>query len=55
MLLRHSLGLEAEATAVERAVARAIREGARTGDLGSSSPLSTRAMGERIRAGLAAA
>jgi 3-isopropylmalate dehydrogenase len=34
MLLRHSLGLEAEAKAVERAVAEAVKDGARTKDLG---------------------
>ncbi len=37
MLLRHSLGLEAEARAVERAVSEAISDGARTPDLGGSS------------------
>ena len=34
MLLRHSLGLEAEARAVERAVRDAVTDGARTPDLG---------------------
>jgi 3-isopropylmalate dehydrogenase len=34
MLLRHSLGLDAEATAIERAVDAAIAAGARTRDLG---------------------
>ena len=33
MLLRHSLGLEGEAAAIEAAVARAISDGHRTGDL----------------------
>jgi len=35
LLLRHSLGLEQEATAVERAIARAIGAGARTADIAS--------------------
>jgi 3-isopropylmalate dehydrogenase len=52
MLLRHSLGLEREARAVEGAVALAIAEGARTADVGGS--LGTRAMGEAVRARLAA-
>lgn len=47
MLLRHSLGLNTEALAVERAVDQAISDGARTADLGGS--LSTSAMGEAIR------
>jgi len=33
MLLRHSLGLEAEAVAVEKAVKQAINDGLRTGDM----------------------
>jgi 3-isopropylmalate dehydrogenase len=36
MLLRHSLGLDAEAKAVERAVFDAVKDGARTKDLGGS-------------------
>ena len=36
MLLRHSLGLEAEATCVEGAVAKALADGVRGGDLGGS-------------------
>ncbi len=36
MLLRHSLGLEAEATRIEAAVARALADGIRGGDLGGS-------------------
>jgi 3-isopropylmalate dehydrogenase len=47
MLLRHSLGLEEEAKAVEDAVEQAIRAGARTRDLGGR--LSTREMGEAVR------
>jgi len=46
MLLRHSLGLEAEAAAVERAVDAAITGGARTADLGGK--LSTRQMADEI-------
>ncbi|XXX82062.1 3-isopropylmalate dehydrogenase [Sorangium sp. So ce134] len=52
MLLRHSLRLDKEAAALERAVAQAIAGGARTADLGGK--LSTQAMGEAIRAKLAA-
>src|SRR4051812_19310697 len=52
MLLRHSLGLEKEARAVEKAVHDAITSGARTADLGTPA-LSTSAMGERIREALA--
>jgi 3-isopropylmalate dehydrogenase len=37
MLLRHSLGMEAEARAVERAVWEAVASGARTPDLGGTS------------------
>ncbi|MEO6526850.1 MAG: 3-isopropylmalate dehydrogenase [Gemmatimonadaceae bacterium] len=37
MLLRHSLGLEAEAKAVERAVFEAVAGGARTKDLGGTA------------------
>jgi 3-isopropylmalate dehydrogenase len=46
MLLRHSLGLAAEARAVEQAVHAAVAEGCRTADLGGS--LSTRAMADEI-------
>ena len=52
MLLRHSLGLGGEALAIERAVRHAIADGARTGDLGSKKPMSTREMGAAIRARL---
>ncbi|WP_437291555.1 3-isopropylmalate dehydrogenase [Sorangium sp. So ce406] len=52
MLLRHSLRLDKEAAALERAVAQAIAGGARTADLGGK--LSTRGMGEAVRAKLAA-
>ena len=46
MLLRHSLGLAAEAAAIEAAVDRTITEGARTADLGGT--LSTREMAIEI-------
>jgi 3-isopropylmalate dehydrogenase len=46
MLLRHSLGLGAEADAVEGAVHRAIAEGCRTADLGGA--LSTTRMADEI-------
>jgi 3-isopropylmalate dehydrogenase len=46
MLLRHSLKLEREAAAIERAVERAISEGCRTRDLGGA--LSTTAMTDEI-------
>ncbi|MCA9528505.1 MAG: 3-isopropylmalate dehydrogenase [Myxococcales bacterium] len=49
MLLRLSLDLDAEATAVERAVARAIADGLRTRDLGGGdASLSTIAMAEAV-------
>src|SRR4029079_13900236 len=51
MLLRHSLGLEAEAKAVERAVSEAVKDGARTKDLGGS--LSTVAAADEVVARLA--
>ncbi len=47
MLLRHSLGLEDAARAVERAADQAIAEGARTADLGGT--LGTAAMGAEVR------
>ena len=51
MLLRHSLGLDAEATAIERAVDAAIASGARTRDLGGT--LGTEAMTAAVLRGLA--
>ncbi|HSY24579.1 MAG TPA: 3-isopropylmalate dehydrogenase [Polyangiaceae bacterium] len=48
MLLRHSLGLEAEARAVEKAVDAAVAAGARTGDMGTDKPISTREMGAAV-------
>jgi 3-isopropylmalate dehydrogenase len=53
LLLRHSLGLEKEARAIEEAVEKALASGARTKDLGSEKPLSTRGMGEAVLAALA--
>jgi 3-isopropylmalate dehydrogenase len=52
MLLRHSLGLNEEAAAVERAVERALTQGARTRDLGGERPLSTAGMGDAVLAQL---
>jgi 3-isopropylmalate dehydrogenase len=49
MLLRHSLGLEAEARAIEAAVQSTLEAGQFTADLGAKSPLSTVQMGEAIR------
>jgi len=51
MLLRYSLRLQREAELVERAVASAIAEGARTADMSApqGTALSTTAMGDRIR------
>jgi 3-isopropylmalate dehydrogenase len=49
MLLRYALRLEAEAAAVEKAVDRAIAEGARTADSAAGGPaLSTSAFGDRV-------
>lgn len=54
MLLRHSLGLETEAKAVEAAVSATIDAGQLTGDLGTATPLSTSQMGAAIRERLTA-
>jgi len=50
LLLRHSLRLEAEAAALERAVSEAIEQGARTPDISSSREhaLSTEAVGDVV-------
>ena len=49
MMLRHSLGLDAEAAAVERAISAAISDGARTADIAAGGPsLSTEAMTREI-------
>lgn len=50
MMLRHSLGNAAAADRIEAAVARAIRDGARTADLGGT--MSTAAMGDAVLAAL---
>ena len=50
MLLRHSLGLEAEAAAIESAIDAALASGARTADIGGS--LGTDAMTDAIVRGL---
>lgn len=58
MLLRHSLGLEDEARAVEAAVAAALEAGHRTADLAAGDgrpPLTTRQMGDRVIEALLAA
>jgi 3-isopropylmalate dehydrogenase len=52
MLLRHSLGLEAEAKSIELAVEGALAAGARTKDLGGTNPLSTQAMTDAVLAQL---
>ena len=54
MLLRHSLGLEKEAAAVEAAVEQALASGLRTRDLGASASdaANTRAMGQAVVDGL---
>jgi 3-isopropylmalate dehydrogenase len=51
MMLRHSLHLEQEAAAVEKAADAAVTGGARTADLGGK--LSTRAMADEVLARLA--
>src|SRR5439155_2131549 len=55
MLLRHSLGLPAEAERVEAAVGRVLDAGARTADLArpGEAVLDTRDMGQRVRDALA--
>jgi 3-isopropylmalate dehydrogenase len=56
MLLRHSLKLDAEARAIEAAVAGAIAAGVRTADIAQGgAAVSTSAMGAAIRARLEAA
>jgi 3-isopropylmalate dehydrogenase len=56
MLLRHSLGLEAEALALENAVQAALEAGARTGDIAEPGKpgLGSAEYAERVRAALAA-
>ncbi|TAE30545.1 MAG: 3-isopropylmalate dehydrogenase [Candidatus Kapaibacterium sp.] len=50
MLLRHSLGLMSEASAIENAVQAALQAGARTADLTKENALSTKEMTEKILA-----
>ncbi len=53
LMLRHSFGLETEASAIERAVKKAIADGLRTGDIAFGSPaIGTKAMGEAVLARL---
>jgi 3-isopropylmalate dehydrogenase len=54
MLLRHSLGLDAEAAAVEDAITAVLRDGLRTGDIadGSGRIVGTDEMGSAICAAL---
>jgi len=54
MLLRHSLGLEAEARAVEAAVDAVLAEGARTADIAETpdAAISTTAFTDRVLANL---
>jgi 3-isopropylmalate dehydrogenase len=56
LLLRHSLGLEAEAQAIEAAVAGAITRGARTADIVApgQAAIGTAAMGDAVLAALSA-
>jgi 3-isopropylmalate dehydrogenase len=46
MLLRHSFGLEAEAARIETAVARALADGIKGGDLGGTA--GTREIGDAV-------
>jgi len=52
LLLRHSLGLEQEAQAIEKAVGRALASGKRTRDLSAENAVSTAGMGEAVLAAL---
>jgi len=55
LLLRHSLGLDAEARAVEAAVARSLDQGVRTADIaGGGRALTTAQAGDAILEALAA-
>jgi 3-isopropylmalate dehydrogenase len=55
LMLRHSFSLDTEATAIERAIERALAAGARTADLGAERPLSTSGMTEAVLAQLESA
>ena len=50
MMLRHSFGMEAEPARIEAAVAKALADGIRGGDLGGSH--GTRAIGDAVLARL---
>jgi 3-isopropylmalate dehydrogenase len=54
LLLRHSLGLEIEATAIERAVEQALDDGCRTADIAPAGAafIGTREMGDCVAARL---
>ena len=54
LLLRHSLGEEVAAVAIETAVSKVLTEGARTADIAGdgSAPISTTAMGDLVLAAL---
>jgi 3-isopropylmalate dehydrogenase len=54
LLLRHSLGLEDEAQAIENAVGAALASGCRTADLAQAheNPLSTQEMTSAIKSKL---
>jgi 3-isopropylmalate dehydrogenase len=56
MLLRHSLGLDAEAAAVEAAVNQVVNDGILTGDLAApgGKSVGTTAAGDAVVAALAA-
>jgi 3-isopropylmalate dehydrogenase len=56
MLLRHSLGLETEARAIESAVTASVESGCRTADIAlpGKAPASTRAVGDAILQALGA-
>ncbi|MEO7385525.1 MAG: 3-isopropylmalate dehydrogenase [Gammaproteobacteria bacterium] len=56
LMLRHSLGLEAQASQVETAVYAAITAGQRTADIAlpGRTPISTRAMGDAVLQGITA-
>jgi 3-isopropylmalate dehydrogenase len=46
MMLRHSFGMEVEAAQIEQAVARALKDGIRGGDLGGN--LGCEAIGKAV-------
>jgi 3-isopropylmalate dehydrogenase len=54
MMLRHSLGLNAEAEAIEQAVSAAVEDGARTPDIAErgAKAFSTRQVGDAVLGGL---